>query len=455
MPATVNKLIEIKEGELLEKIVSFKEIDEADIVTAYADGKGTYTVESTIIVADALSVLPGTSITLEGKMSVFGGPEDTGVTPDEGLALFSDADVGTRTDLFLPQQPPESTGVARRLDPDAHYVACRWDYGVTPKFFLRGIKVRVTNPANSTFADAQPVDFGPSPSTGRVADLSPGLAETLGLKTDDLCQVAIPPPQVGVATGVDIAAVDKVVFPPDMTRALIAMTTSNNSTYWITSQIGSIEGGQTLMRKVGPNAPEVVLNDSTVLPVDISDLVPALVADELNKAVLKERAITRPRPDPASAGDASVKIFAKAVDFVGHSTGDVPGTDHGNLACAWAVNEVVRLALGKAITTDSRGKNGLGTDSLFDSLRAKHKQLDNPVPGAIIISPTPPRGSVHGHVGIVGQNPSGATDGTQIFSNSSSQRQFAQNRTIKTWKARYVADLHLQLLYFEIDASQL
>jgi hypothetical protein len=116
---------------------------------------------------------------------------------------------------------------------------------------------------------------------------------------------------------------------------------------------------------------------------------------------------------------------------------------------------VVRLALGKPISSDGSGKNGLGTDGLFDVLRARHNQVQSPTPGAIIISPTPPRGSVHGHVGIVGQTPSGDLDSTQIFSNSSSLRKFAQNRTIKSWNARYEAQLHLQVLFFEINIANL
>ena len=39
--------------------------------------------------------------------------------------------------------------------------------------------------------DAQPVDWGPHISTGRVADLSPGLAKALGLQTDDVVRITI------------------------------------------------------------------------------------------------------------------------------------------------------------------------------------------------------------------------------------------------------------------------
>jgi hypothetical protein len=254
MPTTVDRMTKVPEADLVGLMNDFREIDEADIVTAFVDNEGTFTVESTVIVADHPTDLPGTPIVKIGKMSHFGGPNDMGVGPDEGLALFDKNDVASNPDIFLAEQPPNTTGEARRLNPDANYIACRWDTSATPRSFLRTIKVRVT--ANGKTEEARPVDFGPSTATGRVADLSPGLEKKLGLQTDDVCTVEIPTPQVGVAVGVNLAAIDKIIFPADMTRSLVVMTTSNNSTYWITNQIGSIEGGQTLLRRVGHDAPE-------------------------------------------------------------------------------------------------------------------------------------------------------------------------------------------------------
>jgi rare lipoprotein A (peptidoglycan hydrolase) len=49
----------------------------------------------------------------------------------------------------------------------------------------------VENPANGRVADARPVDWGPNISTGRVADLSPGLAKALGLQTHDVVRITI------------------------------------------------------------------------------------------------------------------------------------------------------------------------------------------------------------------------------------------------------------------------
>ncbi len=130
---------------------------------------------------------------VEGKMSTFGGPKDTGMSTDEGLALFAPADLQNPkySYLFLPTPPPDITGLGRRLNPDKYYFACRWDYNDTPKEFLKRALARVENPLNGRAADARPVDWGPNIATGRVADLSPGLAAALGLETDDVVRITI------------------------------------------------------------------------------------------------------------------------------------------------------------------------------------------------------------------------------------------------------------------------
>lgn len=130
-------------------------------------------------------------------MSTFGGPDDTGVAPDEGLALVTPAIQDRFSDVLLPEQPPGTTGLARRLDPATYYIACRWNYTQTPASHLRSVRVKVTNPKNGKTLEARPVDWGPALWTGRVTDLSPGLAEDLNLVTDQECRVEIPlPPRV-------------------------------------------------------------------------------------------------------------------------------------------------------------------------------------------------------------------------------------------------------------------
>jgi len=126
-----------------------------------------------------------------GKCSWFGGPNDTGVTPSEGLAFIYKYE--TKPEIFLPKQPSGTTGLARRLDPDKRYLALRWDYTQFPKTRLAGPEVAlVRSPKTGRFFTAHPADWGPHTSTGRVADISPGLMRELGIETDDEVEVTYP-----------------------------------------------------------------------------------------------------------------------------------------------------------------------------------------------------------------------------------------------------------------------
>jgi N-acetylmuramoyl-L-alanine amidase len=127
-----------------------------------------------------------------GKCSHFGGPDDTtGVSASEGLAFLFD--VMDKPEVFLPYQPEGTTGLARRLNPYTNYVACRWSYDTTPKSMLAGPdRALVRALATGREALAFPCDWGPNENTGRVADLSPGLCEVLGLETDMEVEVIYP-----------------------------------------------------------------------------------------------------------------------------------------------------------------------------------------------------------------------------------------------------------------------
>ncbi len=131
-----------------------------------------------------------------GKCSWFGGPNDTtGVSASEGLA-FHYSLTPENQHLFLPIQPANSTGLARRLNSKAvGYVACRWDYAVTPKTMLASSDnlalVRATKTGREALA--YPADWGPhEEKTGRVADLSEFLMMSLGVETDDEVTVIYP-----------------------------------------------------------------------------------------------------------------------------------------------------------------------------------------------------------------------------------------------------------------------
>ena len=133
---------------------------------------------------------------ITGRCSVFGGPNDSGVSSKEGLALVEPSDLASArfSFLFLPSQPAGTTGLARRLNPNQQYIAMRWDYKTTPREYLRNITTTVS--ANGKSITARPVDWGPNDRLNRVADLSPFVAAYLGVKTDHVVTVEFPLPHV-------------------------------------------------------------------------------------------------------------------------------------------------------------------------------------------------------------------------------------------------------------------
>lgn len=146
-----------------------------------------------VLAADeTLTLPPETEIALglRGKCSWFGGPNDKGVAPDEGLAFIYDVDDAPH--LFLPQQPPNTSGLARRLDPHAHFVACRWDYDATPRTMLLEHPALIRALKTGRALTCSPADWGPHVDTGRVADISQGLMDALGIQTDDEVEVIFP-----------------------------------------------------------------------------------------------------------------------------------------------------------------------------------------------------------------------------------------------------------------------
>jgi hypothetical protein len=130
---------------------------------------------------------------LSGPCSWFGGPDDEGVSPSEGLAFIYEVDMAP--DLFLDEQPYGTTGLARRLDPDEFYIAMRWDYDeISKEDLLRTICI-VRSPETSKAFWARPSDWGPHSDTGRICDISPGLMQALGVETDDELEIVVIPPK--------------------------------------------------------------------------------------------------------------------------------------------------------------------------------------------------------------------------------------------------------------------
>ncbi|MBO4228381.1 N-acetylmuramoyl-L-alanine amidase [Bradyrhizobium neotropicale] len=134
--------------------------------------------------------LPPCETTMTGKVSWFGGPGDMGVAPDEGLAFIYNVEQAPH--LFLPYQPEDTTGLARRLNPFVHYIALRWNYDEMTKDEILKHVALVRALKTGVDLTAFPADWGPHGDTDRLADISPGLMHDLGIETDDEVEVIFP-----------------------------------------------------------------------------------------------------------------------------------------------------------------------------------------------------------------------------------------------------------------------
>jgi hypothetical protein len=69
----------------------------------------------------------------------------------------------------------------------------RWDYDQFSKDVLASDAMAIVRaPATGKVFLAHPADWGPHTDTGRVADISPGLMDALGVDTDDEVDVKYP-----------------------------------------------------------------------------------------------------------------------------------------------------------------------------------------------------------------------------------------------------------------------
>ncbi|MER8848563.1 CHAP domain-containing protein [Mesorhizobium australicum] len=139
------------------------------------------------------------------------------------------------------------------------------------------------------------------------------------------------------------------------------------------------------------------------------------------------------------------KVFATAKSSVEKLISKTaPGTNGGRLACAWAVNQIVKVALGTPVG------GGLATSNMVKVLAARHFRLSSapdsrPTPGSIVISPTVyyPKANI-GHVGIVGEN-------GDIYSNSSNHGRWEKNFTVDRWRSYFVEHKGLAMQYYLLD----
>lgn len=125
---------------------------------------------------------------IEGKCSEFGGPNDEGMKPEEGLAIYEHHESDLRPDLFIPRGTDQRMGTNTRLIIYSYYIAVRYDHDIS-RGKLQRSKWLVKNLKTGKSLAASLVDWGPAEWTGRVADLSPGIMRDLELETDDSIMV--------------------------------------------------------------------------------------------------------------------------------------------------------------------------------------------------------------------------------------------------------------------------
>ena len=143
-----------------------------------------------------------------------------------------------------------------------------------------------------------------------------------------------------------------------MIHELIRQFESGGVTYFLIDQFDKETGSEVIVAKRPDTAPAVIdgdtlvlLNPNLKLPIDVKrglslglnlDAVPA----PFDRGVLTGGVLL-----PQGELDNDVLVSAQAaVDTL--DTSNVPGTNHGHLACAWAVNTIVRMALGRPIVED-------------------------------------------------------------------------------------------------------
>ena len=171
------------------------------------------------------------------------------------------------------------------------------------------------------------------------------------------------------------------LLDPDLTYRVVDQKQSNGANYWLIkpnrrARRTSVDRRTRRQRNcVGPGR--------GLLPLP-SGLVPADVEDQFDTGFTSPPPETD-HPISVASTDTAASIFAVAKEQSGRLvTHNVPGTKNGHLACAWAVNEIAKLAIGKPIG------GRLSSDRMAQALNKNHVRLQEAdiVPGAIIICPS-------------------------------------------------------------------
>ena len=125
---------------------------------------------------------------VQGTISEFGGPQDTGVTATETGAISGEV-------LRKLNDPLKPSAAVLAAKPEAYYyLAMRFNYQPAGKSWWQQARVLIVNPKTGAAVVVRPVDWGPAVATQRIGDLSPQSRVDLGLQTDDLAWFAFAKP---------------------------------------------------------------------------------------------------------------------------------------------------------------------------------------------------------------------------------------------------------------------
>lgn len=248
------------------------------------------------------------------------------------------------------------------------------------------------------------------------------------------------------------------VLDSSMSRKLFDKAQVGEATYYLVDQSDE-DGGETVIVRVDGGGKATVVDG--ILPEDsVSGGAGSSLSSRFSDRLREIRGDEDQVGDDLGGGAAFLdqetltdRFLAKAEEMADDefSSANAPGTDGGNLACAWAVNQVAKKALGRAIG------GGLATAEMVKVLRRDHTLMDTPMAGTVIISPTVtrPNGTRNiGHVGVLGVINGNNVDESPIFSNSSSAAEFQQNFTLGRWRHKYVETKGLSLEIFELDPEK-
>jgi hypothetical protein len=233
------------------------------------------------------------------------------------------------------------------------------------------------------------------------------------------------------------------ILDPDLTHRVIARANAGNATFWVIDQF-SDEGGQALVKQESGKDPVILATDTSIFPLKAGLVIPS-VAAQLSASFDGTPTTPLPIEMPTVANDeVDTRVFAKAKECDETLvTRNVPNTNRGRLACAFAVNEVVRRAVGKPVG------GGLSTAAMGEILASTQTALPEVQisPGMIVISPT--HGGNVGHVGIIGEVKI-PVSATVIYSNSSNRGVFSHAFTLGKWKAFYRDHKGLPIFFYAL-----